>query len=234
MITATTWLDTLRARIAALENGGAEEDVHQLRVATRRLSTWLKLARMRVLRSDLRWLRAAGGAVRDVDVVLATTPPEPMAAWLHGERTRRLAALTEVLAAPRTAALCDALSHIAPIDEARARQALPRMASHILEAGDALQLAPNDIEVFHHLRRAVRGLRYALEWLEDKTGEFKQFQDLSGSAADLSVALLLLDAYPDAAELVEHRRRLEEEFSARRMEAVGAWPALRPVVEAVA
>ena len=80
----------------------------------------------------------------------------------------------------------------------------------------------------------MRRVRYALEWLEEKTGAFKQFQDQSGAAADLSVELLLLDASPEASALVEHRRRLEEEFAARRLEAVGAWPALRSAVEAIA
>jgi len=233
MIAATTWLDALRTHIATLVKGGGEEDVHQLRVATRRLTTWLKLGRLHILRSDLRWLRTAGGAVRDLDVVLAKGAAGPLETWLREERARRHAALLEVLAAPRTAALCTALSHVAPIDPERARQELPRLATRVLDEGDALQLAPNDVEAFHHLRRAVRGLRYALEWLEEKTGAFKEFQDVSGSAGDLSVALLLLDDYPEAADLVEYRHRLEEEFAARRLEAVGAWPALRPAVEAV-
>lgn len=234
MITATPWLDGLQARIAAIQDGGGEDDVHQLRVATRRLSSWLKLGRTRILRSDLRWLRAAGGGVRDLDVVLAQTPPEPLAAWLRQERDRRHDNLLQIVGAPRTAALCAALAHVAPVDDEKAREALPRLARRVLEQGEALQLAPNDVEGFHALRRSVRSLRYALEWLQEKTGAFKEFQDLSGRGADLSVALLLIDAYPQAAALPDYRRGLEEEFATRRIESVGAWPGLREVVEAFA
>jgi CHAD domain-containing protein len=234
MIIATPWLDALQSHLTAVQHGGAEEDVHQLRVATRRLSSWLKLGRLRVLRSDLRWLRAAGGGVRDLDVMLAQAPPEPMATWLREERGRRFDQLLEIAAAPRTAALCAALAHIAPVDEARARQSLPRLARSVLEQGDELQRSPNDVESFHQLRRSVRGLRYALEWLEEKTGAFKEFQDLSGRGADLSVALLLLDIYPEAAGLADYRHQLESEFARGRIESVGAWPGLREVVEGFA
>jgi CHAD domain-containing protein len=234
MITATTWLDTLQKHIATVQRGGSEEDVHQLRVATRRLSSWLKLGRTRILRSDLRWLRAAGGGVRDLDVVLAQAPPETLASWLTAERSRRFDQLLQVVDAPRTRALIEAFAHVAPVEESRARLVLPRLARDVLDQGDALQLAPNDVEAFHQLRRSVRGLRYALEWLEEKTTAFKEFQDLSGSGADLSVALLLLDVYPEAAALGDYRRRLEEEFAGRRIESVGAWPRLRLAVEAFA
>jgi CHAD domain-containing protein len=234
MIVSTPWLDALRAHISAVQNGGSEEDVHQLRVATRRLASWLKLARVRILRSDLRWVRAAGGSVRDLDVMIAQQPPELLAEWLTGERTRRFEHLLEVVAAPRTGALLSALAHVAPIEETRARDSVPRLARRVLDLGDQLQIAPNDVETFHGLRRSVRGLRYALEWLQEKTGTFKEFQDVSGRAADLSVALLLLDVYPQAALLADYRRQLDEKFAARRIEAVGAWPGLREVVATLA
>ncbi len=234
MIVSTPWLDALRAHIAAVQQGGAEEEVHQLRVSTRRLASWLKLGRIRILRSDLRWLRGAGGAVRDLDVVLAQKPPEALGAWMTGERTRRFQQLVQVLDAPRTAALLAALSNVPPVEEARARLAIPRLARSVIDQGEELQLAPNDVEGFHRLRRSVRGLRYALEWLQEKTGAFKEFQDITGHAADLSVALLLLDVYPEAADLAEYRSRLEQEFAARRIDAVTAWPGLREVVAAVA
>jgi CHAD domain-containing protein len=234
MILSTPWLDALRAHINAVQNGGSEEDVHQLRVATRRLASWLKLARIRILRSDLRWMRAAGGSVRDLDVMLAQEPPAPMAEWLSGERSRRFDHLLGVVAAPRTDALLSALAHVAPIEEARARQSVPRLARRVLDLGEQLQIAPNDIDAFHRLRRSVRGLRYALEWLQEKTGTFKEFQDLSGRAADLSVALLLLDVYPEASTLTDYRRQLDEEFATRRIESVAAWPGLRQLVETLA
>lgn len=227
MITPIPWLESLRSHLVAVPKGGGEEEVHQMRVATRRLSSWLKLARIRILRSDLRWLRAAGGGVRDLDVMLGQQPPDPMAGWLKKERARRMAELLAVVAAPRAQALCDALSHVAPIEETRAREALPRLARRVLALGDELTTAPNDVEAFHQLRRSVRVLRYGLEWLDEKTAAFKEFQDLSGRGADLSVALLLLDSFPGGAQLADYRRELESEFAARRIESVGAWPALR-------
>jgi len=234
MIVPTPWLDALRVHITAVQNGGAEEDVHQLRVATRRLASWLKLGRMRILRSDLRWLRAAGGVVRDLDVVIALNPPARLAAWLSGERARHFEGLVQALAAPRTEAILGALSLIGPVEDSRARQTIRRLARGVLELGAELEQAPNDIVGFHQLRRSVRGLRYALEWLHEKTGAFKDFQDVSGRAADLSVTLILLDTYPDAAALGEYRRGLDDEFLARRIDSVAAWPALREVVAALA
>jgi CHAD domain-containing protein len=234
MIVPTPWLDALRGHITAVQNGGSEEDVHQLRVATRRLASWLKLARIRILRSDLRWVRAAGGSVRDLDVMIGQQPPEPLAEWLVDERARRFEHLLGVVAAPRTGALLSALAHVAPIEETRARQSVPRLARRVLDQGDQLQIAPNDIDMFHGLRRSVRNLRYALEWLQEKTGTFKEFQDVSGRAADLSLALLLLDVYPEAAMLADYRRHLDEEFATRRLEAVGAWPNLRQLVATLA
>jgi CHAD domain-containing protein len=234
MIVSTPWLDALRAQIVAVQQGGSEEDVHQLRVSTRRLSSWLKLGRIKILRSDLRWVRAAGGAVRDLDVVLAQRPPAPLADWLMAERSRCFQQLLQVVGAPRTAALLSALTHVAPVEEARARETIGRLARAVLDLGEKLQVAPNDVEGFHRLRRSVRALRYALEWLQEKTGAFKQFQDITGTAADLSVALLLLDVYPDAADLSEYRSQLEQDFAARRIDAVTSWPALREVVAAVA
>lgn len=230
MIPATPWLEALDAHLAASSRGDPE-DVHQLRVATRRLTSWLKLARRRVLRSDLRWLRAAAGRVRDIDVVLGQDPPDSMARWLRGERDDRLIDLRDALVSPRVEALRVALGLLPPVDPDRARRVLPRLARRALSLGDELQGAPNDVEGFHALRRAVRSLRYALEWMGDKTGGFKEFQDVSGRAADLSSALLLLDACPDAEALTDHRHLLDEEFAARRLDAVATWPSLRETIE---
>ena len=230
MIPATPWLEALDAHLAAAPRGD-QEDVHQLRVATRRLTSWLKLARLRVLRSDLRWLRAAGGRVRDVDVVLGQDPPDSMARWLRAERDDRVTDLRAALHSPRVDALRLALGLLPPVEPDRARRVLPRLARRALFLGDELQRAPNDVEGFHALRRSVRNLRYALEWLDEKTGGFKEFQDVSGRAADLSSALLLLDACPDAEALTSHRHLLDEEFAARRLDAVATWPSLRETIE---
>jgi CHAD domain-containing protein len=124
-----------------------------------------------------------------------------------------------------------ALGLLPPVDPDRARRVLPRLARRALALGDELQRAPNDVEGFHALRRSVRNLRYAVEWLDEKTGGFKEFQDVSGRAADLSSALLLLDACPDAEALTSHRHLLDEEFTARRLDAVATWPSLRQMIE---
>ena len=174
--------------------------------------------------------------MRDLDVVLGpAATPRRWAEWLVAERSRRFQQLLQVAGAPRTRrAPVRPSAHMAPVEEARAREAIPRLAGAVLGLGEQLQRAPNDVEAFHSLRRSVRGLRYALEWLQEKTGAFKEFQDITGRAADLSVALLLLDVYPDAGGLSEYRTQLEQDFSARRIDAVTAWPGLREVVASVA
>lgn len=226
MIAATPWLTKLRDHMAASADRGEPEDIHDLRVATRRLASWLKLARVAPLRDDLRWLRDAAGAVRDPDVVLDMKPEAAFARWLRQLRNARHTDLCTALASERVAGLVLALESLPGIDRRLARRSVPHLARRALDRGRQFESEPEDAERFHALRRAVRSLRYALEWLEEKTGSFRDFQEMSGLAADQALAERLLDLYPGA-PLPARRARIEAEFNAGRAHALEAWPALR-------
>lgn len=226
MIESTPWLSRLRDHMAAAADRGDPEDIHDLRVATRRLASWLKLGGVLLLRDDLRWLRDAAGAVRDPDVVLAMKPDAAFARWLRQLRNARHQDLRAALASERARALLLALDSLPAVDRRFARRSVPRLARRALDRGREFELAPDDVERFHALRRGVRSLRYALEWLDEKTGAFRDFQDVSGLAADQALAQRLLDLYPGPA-VPARRTRVDAEFAAGRAHALEAWPALR-------
>ena len=234
MIEASRWLNELDSRLTTLRERSEPEDVHQLRVATRRLAAWLRLGGLHVLRDDLRWLRRVAGAVRDIDVVLEIEGDPNWTRWLRSERRVRHQTLATALASDRTTGLVLALRSLPAPTREQARQRLQRLARRALEAGDELEAAPDDPERFHFLRRKVRLLRYGLEWLDEKTGAFREFQEVSGLAADLALSLRLLDVYPQVEELAVRRGQLEAEYAERRHAALDAWAGLRERVQEMA
>ena len=226
-IAPTHWLNELEARVVAARERPGPAEVHQVRVATRRLSTWLRLAGVHVLRDDLRWLRRAAGVVRDIDVVLDLEGDPSWSRWLRSERRVQQQALATALGSERCGALLSALATVPATPRQLARDRLARLADKALAAGDELQAAPDDPERFHLLRRKVRVVRYGLEWLGEKTGAFREFQDISGLAADRALSLRLLATYPAAPTLATRRAELEADYADRRRAALDAWGALR-------
>ncbi len=233
MIAATPWLKELESRVAGARERSDPEEVHQLRVASRRLAAWLRLGGMHVLRDDLRWLRRVAGPVRDIDVVLDLEGDPSWTRWLRSERRVQHQALSAALGAERTGGLLLALASLPPVSAGGAREQLGRLAGKALAAGEELEAAPEDAERFHRLRRKVRVVRYGLEWLEEKTGAFREFQQISGLAADRALALRLLASYPQLEELAARRTALEVELIERRRAAVEAWSGLRERVRAL-
>lgn len=227
MIATTPWLKELEGRVASARERPEPDEVHQLRVATRRLAAWLRLAGMHVLRDDLRWLRHVAGAVRDIDVVLELEGDPSWTRWLRSERRVQHQVLAAALGSERTGGLLLALGSLPPVTRTAARHELGRLAGKALVAGEELETAPDDAERFHRLRRKVRVVRYGLEWLDEKTGAFREFQEVSGLAADRALALRLLAVYPQIEELTARKAALEAEFADRRQAALEAWFGLR-------
>jgi CHAD domain-containing protein len=172
--------------------GDDPEDVHQARVGTRRLRSDLRTFLpvlveewVAPLREELKWLADALGAVRDADVMLerlrrqADALPArdasglaPLFRRLAKEREEAGAALNEVLAGPRYAALLDRL-----VAAAHAPQVLPEAAEpasdllpelvarpwrHVRKAVDELPAEPAP-ENLHEVRIRVKRARYAAE-----------------------------------------------------------------------
>ena len=141
------------------------EDLHQMRVAVRRMRATLKAARPLLdaawsddLRGELGWLGGALGPVRDLDVLLlrlhreiASLPPDEHNAGgalldaLERERATARAAMLEALTAPRCSGLLERLAETVSAP-------LPTPAP-----GDAPQPALVDLvrAEAHKLRRAV-------------------------------------------------------------------------------
>ena len=142
------------------------EDLHQMRVAVRRMRATLKAARPLLdaawsddLRAELGWLGGALGPVRDLDVLLlrlhreiASLPPDEQNAGgalldaLERERTTARAAMLEALTAPRCSGLLERLAETVSAP-------LPTPAP-----GDAPQPALVDL-----VRAEARKLRRAVE-----------------------------------------------------------------------
>lgn len=141
----------IRSHEAGSRRGGDIENVHQMRVATRRIRAYLKAVRPALeseaadtLRGDLAELARALGVVRDLDVMIArlhteaealgepdTAALELLIGSLDGERKRARAALVEQLDDPRYPALLNEL------DEATARPPVANPWADLAELGAA-------------------------------------------------------------------------------------------------
>jgi CHAD domain-containing protein len=154
---------------AGVRLGDDPEDVHQARVATRRLRSDLRTFRDVVepawagpIRDELRWLGAELGAVRDAEVLrdrlrgrealLATGDAAAVERLVAGlarrreeDRDRLLASMRE----PRYVALLDALV---------AAAANPAVVAEVADAPAAAALAPALEGPWKHLRTAIDGV----------------------------------------------------------------------------
>ena len=187
------------------------EGVHTMRTSSRRLVTWIDLQpkdqrkELKPLRDELKWLRNAAGEVRDLDVQLLRPHPPDMLRWLSDCWNEARPRLIAVIDDPRTAELMDRLHHLEPLDHDLAVQGLSGLAKRALKRGARIGEDVDD-EVFHDLRRAVRPVRYGLEWLGLAPGPVKKLQDALGELNDSAVGFALLEAWggvPDPAELEE-------------------------------
>lgn len=209
------WVEHLTRHLPLARDGEDREGVHQLRVASARLEVFLRLAGRRSLLDDLRWLRERASAVRDLDVLLAGDLPKPFAEWLAGERLVARAGLLAALESPRLRALLEGWRWVPDLDRKAAernRDELARRAER--RAARALE-SEAQLDAFHAVRRALRRLRYADEWLERDVEELKTLQATLGDLNDVSVARRLASESPHAAELADYLARLDREVDRR-------------------
>jgi CHAD domain-containing protein len=189
--------------------GDDPEDLHDFRVATRRLRALLRAARPMLvqewsepLRAELAWLGGAAGAVRDLDVLIEHLEEQQS---LEADERRALDRALEALRAERDearAALLEALTSERYLEllDAVERAAL---APHVV----SLDVSLHDIAAreFRRLRRAARALspeasnedlhrvrikgkraRYAAELAEDAVGNpAARFVDRAKSLQDV-------------------------------------------------
>jgi CHAD domain-containing protein len=83
-----------------------------------------------------------------------------------------------------------ALEFLPELEEARALQRLPHFLERVQAcAQKALEPDEPALEELHRLRKRVRRLRYALEWLGRESAATKALQDALGELRDTALAL---------------------------------------------
>jgi CHAD domain-containing protein len=174
--------------------GADMEDLHQMRVATRRLRAVLRAARAMLaadwadsLRSELGWLGSALGAVRDVDVLSANLRAEcatlrsserrVCARWIDAlarERAEKRAALLITLTGERYLALITRLEAAAgaPVvtNAAIALTELARTAFDVLRRAVRAKGFTGSDAALHRLRIKGKRARYAAELAQATIG----------------------------------------------------------------
>jgi CHAD domain-containing protein len=175
--------------------GEDPEELHQARVATRRLRAVLRAARSlldpdwaRALRSELSWVAGAFGPVRDLDVLLErlrgelrSLEPEESAAGarflelLGEERETDRAAMLDVMASARYGRLLTQLEDAAAAPRSReSHVSLHDIAAlefrKLRKAVRALPANPTDDEL-HAVRVRGKRARYAAELAEGAAGK---------------------------------------------------------------
>lgn len=175
--------------------GADPEELHQVRVATRRLRAVLRAARpllnpewTEALRSELAWLGSALGPVRDLDVLLERLeeeiadlePPERRAAGgflrsLEEERSSARAAMLDAMTSGRYAELLTRLEAAAVAPRAqRADVSLRDIAARefrkLRKAVRTLPPDPSD-DALHAVRIRGKRSRYAAELAEGVGGK---------------------------------------------------------------
>ena len=157
-------LDTILSRDPGVRLGGESEDVHQMRVATRRMRSVLRVARPLLkpgweapLRDKLGWLGRQLGEARDLDVQIAyfkgqsdsVKPPDRSAFerfidYLQQKRSKVQQQLVSHLRRPRYVALINRL--------------LPAVREPAIVPNDDMSIPDLAAKAFRKLRKAVKAL----------------------------------------------------------------------------
>jgi hypothetical protein len=197
-----------------------------VRTSGSRLAAWLELGGWSVLRDDVSWLRRRVARIREGDVTTSRGCPEPLAAWIAGERPRRRREFVRALRTPRWAGLRQALAVLPPIPRETAVAALGRMARRVRRRGDDVSESSPDASL-HRLRRASRKLRHARALCGDGVEDLRGVLDALGAVGDGAATIALIDACPARARLAEFRREVEMATKNDRRRALDAWRDLR-------
>jgi CHAD domain-containing protein len=196
--------------------GDDSEDVHQARVATRRLRSDLKTFSAFVdpewtaaIRDELRWIAGRLGAVRDADVLAErlaaqiTQLPEqdrrPAGSLLTKLEAERKVAREELNAAMESSRYVDLVDdlvfaarapRLTPEADVAAKVALPEVVrrpwKHLVNAVESLGDNPED-EALHEVRIRAKRVRYAAEAVAPVSG--KPAQRLATAVAEVQSVL---------------------------------------------
>ncbi len=234
--------------------GSDPEDLHQLRVATRRLRAFLRVSRPLLdvawaedLRAELGWLGRTLGPARDLDVLVDRLENElsdlgvdadagtGLLVELDAERATARQAVVEALSSDRYLGLLDRLEHASEPelsgDEVRFATLLAREWKRTRKAFASLGPRSSDDEL-HAARIRVKRARYTAELAAHELGRkgerlvvaAKAVQDVLGAHQDAVVAEARIRAWAEAADAGVVAGRLVELERLHREEARAAWP----------
>jgi CHAD domain-containing protein len=202
--------------------GVAAETVHRARAAASRLCAWLELGGHRALRDDLRWVRRRAAPLRDADVALARHLPPPMAAWLAIERRHRRDDFASGLSHPRLDALRHAMPLLRPLSRSHAESVVKAIERRMRRRADEVKDdAPP--ETIHRLRRTVRRLRNAREWLGTGTAGLHAALQAFGELNDTASLARLADECPAGTVPADFTRDLRVRMEEERRRAIEVW-----------
>jgi CHAD domain-containing protein len=201
------WLEELERNVPVARKGLDPEGVHQMRVAMERLRVWSKLAGKEELGDELRWIRRRLAVARDLDVRLEDRPPAEIIAALRLQRARAQRDLRATLESRRFDDALTALRRLPPAPAADARRAIPDLARKVVVQAKKARRHEDDLDSLHAVRRAVRRLRFALEWLRVDASKLADLQDALGAACDAHIRLRALRKSHGARSYRERLRR---------------------------
>ncbi len=175
---AKAWLERLDdARTLAL--AGDADGVHQVRVAARRLRVWLGFKGHASLEQELRWACGELALMRDLEIFGEALTAAPLAEL----KARATQQVVEALESPRWHSLREALEQVRAPKKSRARRALSKLERTLEKRRTTLPAGEG--EALHALRRSLRRVRYAREWLGLEASELAAEQERLGAVCDL-------------------------------------------------
>ena len=260
----SAFVRAIRAQEPGARSGRDPEDLHQMRVAVRQLRAILRASRalfdakvVERLRSELDWLGAKLGLVRDLDVLHAYLHPRLAALAgaeqragqrvlrrLGGDRARARAGLNEALDSPRYPRILEQLETFLSRPPASTSDvSLPDVAAtewkRLRKAVQKLPGRPSTDEL-HAVRIKVKRARYAAELARAAAGgrgkrfihQAKKLQDILG---DLQDAVVIEQYLHDAIDRTEPAQAVQKHLvkrqRKRRKKARAAffeeWPKLK-------
>ncbi|MFN8224380.1 MAG: CYTH and CHAD domain-containing protein [Gaiellales bacterium] len=209
--------------------GADSEDLHQLRVATRRLRAYLRAGRPLLerawaesLRAELGWLGQSLGPARDLDVLVEllaadaealdidTDAAQGLLVGLEAERATARQAAVEAMSSDRYLALLDRLDHVAEPELSGNETSLAEIARAEWRRTNrfvkSLPAEPPDAEL-HEARLRVKRARYAGELAAHELGgtgkrfvaAAKDVQTILGTHQDAVVAETTIRAWAEVA-----------------------------------
>jgi CHAD domain-containing protein len=206
-------LEAILANDPGVRLGGDDENVHKLRVATRRSRALLRAAAplytgdVQELSLELKWLGGVLGAVRDLDVLIGhlaaeaaeLAPADAAAArrllrGLERNRSRARRELLKALDGERYATLLDRFEEtLTTLEPSGDKTSLDSLAERQLKKlrRDARATADDaDNDQLHALRKRGKRVRYAHELAADDkiVKRAKELQDVLGEHQDSVVA----------------------------------------------